>query len=361
VRVVNILFNFKKSINQKKILGVERCFIDYSKGLKDLGNEIIAITKPNMIFSDEIRENKVKCHEVKAVSIIDIFSIIHLAFIFRSFKPDVLICHSGRAMTLSRYALKIIFKKIPIVAIDHGINPEKFVKADFVLPVNSYFAEQYIKNGKPRDRVMPIPNMIKVPENFKKLKKAKFRKKIRLGALGRLYPEKNFDKVILAIDLLRKKNIECDFVIGGVGPEQKKLENLATSLNLDNNFRILGWVEDKKKFFSDIDIFILPSFAETFGIVLLEAMLYSTPIITSNTWGPSEIIQNNKNGIKISKDNSARVPQLISNAILKLNNDQKFASNLAENAYLDFWNKYSSKKVLEKLNNILLKAINNCY
>ena len=67
--------------------------------------------------------------------------------IFLRFNPDIIICHSGRALTFARIARILIFKKIPIAVIDHGINPIKFLKADYVLTVNSFFSIELIKAG----------------------------------------------------------------------------------------------------------------------------------------------------------------------------------------------------------------------
>lgn len=357
MKIVNILFNYSKKRAISKILGVERCFIDYGKGLMDSGNEVISISKPNMIFADAVRDSGVKYYEIPAIGTVDIYSVIKLAMIFRDFKPDVIICHSGRAMVLSNLALRLIFKKIPIVGIDHGINPKKFFKADFALVVNKFFANEMVKFGKDSDRVLTIPNMMQLPVNFKTITKDKFPKKIRIGSLGRLFPEKNFDKVIKAMAILRDNGIESSYVIGGVGKEYDNLQSLAKNLNLENNFKILGWVDDKKEFFENIDIFILPSWGETFGIVLLEAMMYSTPIIASNSWGPDDIITNEFNGIKISKDDEEQVPQLIADAVEKLINNQQLAKEIARNAYDDFLENYTSQKVLQKLEDILKIAV----
>ena len=121
----------------------------------------------------------------------------------------------------------------------------------------------------------------------------------------------------------------------------------------------MGWVDDKRKFFESIDIFILPSQQETFGIVLLEGMLYSTPIITSNSWGPDEIIDEGINGLKVSKDDEEKMPELLANAIEKLNNNQDFAKELAANAYQKFMDNYSSEMVAKKLNKILADVVRN--
>lgn len=354
MKIINILFNYKKSANVNKILGVERCFIDYTKYLIANGNELMSITKPGMIYGKEIKKTESLFHEVSAVNQADIFSAIKMAVLFFRFKADIVICHSGRALFFARVARFLSFqRKSQIVAIDHGINPRKFLKADYVLTVNSFFSKELVKAGKDPKTTFVIPNMFEVPQDFKPLEKQPFRKVVRFGSLGRLYPEKNFDKILQAMAILRDRGIESEFVIGGVGPQEKPLNDLAKKLNIEKNFKILGWVDDKRAFFDRIDIFILPSWGETFGIVLLEAMLYSTPIVTSNSWGPDEVIDNEIDGIKVSKDDAKAMPKLLADAIEKLSNDQEFAKKIAATAYQKFFDQYSAEMVGKKLNKIL--------
>ncbi|MFM7620210.1 MAG: glycosyltransferase family 4 protein [Alphaproteobacteria bacterium] len=348
MKVVNILLNYKKSTHNNQVLGVERCFLDYSKNLVLKGVEVVSVMKSKIFLVEEAKKTNSKVYELPAFNQGDIYSIIKLAWLFFSFSPNLVICHSGRALLFSRIARILVFKKIPIVVVDHGINPLKFINADYVMTVNSHFSKELVKAGKPLDRALVIPNMIEIPENFQPLIKENFPKKIRLGSLGRLSFEKNFDKVIRAMAILKSQNIDCEYVIGGVGIEKDNLEKLAVDLKLENNFKILGWVENKREFFSNIDIFILPSLGETFGIVLLEAMLYSTPIISANSWGPDEIITDRFNGLKINKDDSQFV-NLIAQAIIELRDDQDLARTIANNAYRDLLQKYTSQVVSKKL------------
>jgi glycosyltransferase involved in cell wall biosynthesis len=209
----------------------------------------------------------------------------------------------------------------------------------------------------PENRCMVIPNMIEIPKNFQPLIKLPITKKIRLGSLGRLSFEKNFDKVIKSIPILLNHGYEVEYVIGGVGIESENLYLTAKNLGIEKNFKILGWVEDKRKFFSEIDIFILPSFGETFGIVLLEAMLYNTPIISSNSWGPDEIISHQVNGLKISKDDSDIMPELIAKQVISLQQNPELVATIIKNAYEDLIKKYTSDVVSEKLIEICNKII----
>jgi glycosyltransferase involved in cell wall biosynthesis len=353
MKIVNILFNHKKSKNENKVLGVERCYVDYTKYLIDLDHQLLSITKNNMAFREEILSTKSDFLEVSATNSFDLISIIRIAKSFLKFKPNIIICHSGRAMKIANFARKIIFKRIPILSIDHGINPKKFLKSDFVITVNSFFSKELIKAGKDPKTTFVMPNMMEVKKDFKPAEKDKFRNPVVIGSLGRIYPEKNFDKMLMAIKILKERDINCRYVIGGVGPEEKKLNQLAEEIGVKDNFKILGWTTDKREFFSSIDIFVLPSFGETFGIVLLEAMLYKTPIITSNSWGPDEIIDHEINGLKVSKDKDDEVAKLLADAIERYVKDQDFAAKMAINAEKKFYENYSADKVSKKLESII--------
>ncbi len=356
MKIANILFNFKKSAHDNKVCGVERCFVDYSDYLTRLGNKVISVTQKNIIYTEEIRQKGLQLVEMPAFGQADIFSMFKLSWLFFKFKPNVIICHSGRALFFARIARFFSFCfKTPIVAINHGMNFKKFLKADYVLAVNLFFTKKLIEAGMDPRRAFAIPNMIEVPTDFGATKKSSFRQPIKIGSLGRIYQEKNFDKILQAMAILRDQDIECEYVIGGVGIMEPALKALAKKLNLEKNFRILGWVDDKKNFFESIDIFILPSIAETFGIVLLEAMLYNTPIITSDSWGPDEIIDNEVDGLKVSKDDDKEMPKLLAAAIARLINDQEFAKKLAINAHKKFFENYSAEMVSQRLNDLLHK------
>jgi len=357
MKVVNILLNYHKASHNNKVLGVERCFVDYSKYLTIKGVKVVSVIKSKIFLLEEIKKTNSQVVELPAVNQGDIYSILKLAWVLFKYNPDLIICHSGRALIYARLARFLIFKKIPTLVIDHGIKPAKFLKADYILTVNSFFSKELIKAGRPADRSLSIPNMIEVPQDFKELIKPPFAKIIRLGALGRLAEEKNFDKVIRAIKILKDQNIEAEFSIGGVGVEKSKLENLAKELGVENNFKILGWIDDKRNFFSNIDIFVLPSKFETFGIAILDAMLYSTPIITSNSWGPDEIIEDGVTGLKISKDDDSQIANLIAEAIKKLINNQELVKTMTHNAKREFFSKYTAEIVSDKLYKICEKII----
>ena len=354
MKIANILFNQKKSSKINRIFGVERSFIDYAQCFISRGDEVLSITNPDSAYAEELKKIGSQLSEIAGVNRLNVFSSLKLATIILKFRPDVIICHSGRALFCARLARRLFpLRRIPTIAVDHGANPKKFLKADYVFTVGSHFSKELVKLGKKAETAFVIPNMLDVPKNFEPLVKKTFSKPIKLGSLGGVVLVKNFDKVLRAMVILRDRGIESNYVIGGVGNMEQQLLSMAKEFGLENNFKILGWIDDKKSFFDSIDIFILPSLFETFGIVLLEAMLYSTPIITGNSWGPNEIIDQNINGLKVSRDDKNLMPKLIADAVEKLIKDEEFAKNLAANAHQKFFENYSAEMVGKRLGEIV--------
>lgn len=73
--------------------------------------------------------------------------------------------------------------------------------------------------------------------------------------------------------------------------------------------------ENLKKLYASADIFVLPSFKETFGIVFLEAMHYGLPIITTNVSAMPELIEENQNGLLVPPADSEALAKAISKLI----------------------------------------------
>ncbi|MEO1376412.1 MAG: glycosyltransferase family 4 protein [Cyanobacteria bacterium J06635_10] len=73
--------------------------------------------------------------------------------------------------------------------------------------------------------------------------------------------------------------------------------------------------ENIKQLYASADIFVLPSFKETFGIVFLEAMHYGLPIVTTNVSAMPELIEEGKNGLLVPTANSPALAKAISKLI----------------------------------------------
>lgn len=105
---------------------------------------------------------------------------------------------------------------------------------------------------------------------------------------------------MLAINILKEKvqNFKYTILTFG-GDEKEKLEKMILDLNLNKYVNLFISNQNHNQLLKDFDIYFMPSIKEGLPYVLLEAGINSLPIVSSNTGGISEIIENYKNGILV--------------------------------------------------------------
>jgi glycosyltransferase involved in cell wall biosynthesis len=119
-------------------------------------------------------------------------------------------------------------------------------------------------------------------------------RKLKMLSVCNLLPIKNLASVILAIDKLSAQDKEeIDYTIYGVGSEEQALRKMVSNLKLDHLVHFKGTVENKElpDVMSKYDIYIQPSFKETFGLSYFEAMACGLPVILTKNTGAYEIIK----------------------------------------------------------------------
>ena len=145
-------------------------------------------------------------------------------------------------------------------------------------------------------KVFQVPNAIDI-SSLSSDEDRRFQKQIIFA--GRLSNEKGIDSLI---EIAKNLPVEINLIILGSGPEEKKIEDLAT---LQKNIHFLGY-QTKDQTISLIrgsDILIQPSLNEGISSTILEAMACKTIIIASNVGGNKELIENNINGYLVESNN----------------------------------------------------------
>jgi glycosyltransferase involved in cell wall biosynthesis len=144
---------------------------------------------------------------------------------------------------------------------------------------------------------------------------------VLIGNVGRLVLIKGQKYLIEMAVILKKKGINFKVLIAGEGPLEASLKHMACKAGVENQLVFLGFVNNIKAFMDNIDIFVLTSFAEGFGYVLVEAMACRKPVVAFNASSMPEIIANNKTGFLIDNMDidafAQKVEYLISNPILR--------------------------------------------
>lgn len=147
-----------------------------------------------------------------------------------------------------------------------------------------------------------------------------------VGMAGRINRWKGHKEFLEMAKIVQSKMNTTKFLIAGEtiqGEENLKteLEQLIQENSMTDNVKLLGQVDDMHSFYEKIDIFILPSIQpEPFGLVVIEAMEMSVPVIATNHGGPTEIIEDGVDGFLVSNIDEmvTRVIQLIEDSNLRL-------------------------------------------
>ena len=246
---------------------------------------------------------------------------------------------------------------IPVILVAHNDKIKLIDKADYIFSITQYQKDIFVKNGFNENKIFVIPNVIDKIIDFQEFKD--FSNPPIFGTMCRFDPMKGLTILIKACKILKEKNIDFKLKIAGSPQKQylseyNKILNLIKKYNLENNIELTGWVDNIQNFYKSIDIFILPSVYEPFGIVLLEAMMYSKPIISSLAEGPSEIFKNTKNDFVFSVGDYEKLAELM----IKIINDKELAKKIVEDNYKMVNEKYSLiaisrslKEVFNKINN----------
>lgn len=118
-------------------------------------------------------------------------------------------------------------------------------------------------------------------------------------SIGRLDCNKNH-KLLIEAFAQSFKDKPISLRIGGVGKEESRLRALAESLLVENQVNFLGFLDREQvaRELSSAHCFVLPSFNETFGVVVIEALSKGLPVIATPCGGPLDIV-NELNGIII--------------------------------------------------------------
>lgn len=118
-----------------------------------------------------------------------------------------------------------------------------------------------------------------------------------IGFLGRAVEGKGIDTLIKAVAMLGKSGHRLELRFGGDGEDHVRA--LAASHGVEAQVVFTGWHADPGAFIDDIDLLVLPSVKESFGLVLIEAMARGRPVLATRCNGPSSIIVDGENGFLV--------------------------------------------------------------
>jgi glycosyltransferase involved in cell wall biosynthesis len=286
----------------------------YAESLSDNQCKVYLLsTTSNKIIDNNLPSNNnfTKLYLVNSNYSITSF-FLHYKYIFKLFNQinfDLIHLHGVWSPILVITAILGLIRGIPLIISPHGcLEPwalqYKFFKKFFSLKIYQNFILKKAKliistsnNEFINLRRFGLNNPIAVIPNGVDLlnSEASFNKSFQCKTflfLSRLHPVKGLFDLVEAWALVRQDGWKILIAGGDQNNFRLKVENLIRQKNLECDFEFLGFVEEesKKLCFQRADIFILPTYSENFGIVIAEALSNGLPVITTKAAPWSDLI-----------------------------------------------------------------------
>ena len=185
-----------------------------------------------------------------------------------------------------------------------------------------------------------------------KIKRLNFRKKYKIkksdiifGFAGRYTYEKNINSILHAFSKIVKNHHNVYFYMVGknVNNKNKELMNYLNKLKLKNKVFLLNEQKNLLEFYNGIDLLLLASHSESFPNVIAEAMLCSTPVMSSNVGSSKKII--NKYGFIMNNNDYFTIFKNLNKFIQFFKKKKKEWRSIKKNSQLRIKRNFSIEKM----------------
>lgn len=221
-------------------------------------------------------------------------------------------------------------------------------RTDYIITLTKRDEESYRNNLKRQERIKTIYNPVECVSTEKECEREKW-----IITAGNLIHRKGIDFLAQIAPGVLKKHEDWKWLVLGDGELRGLLEEVQAREDLKERLILPGRVQNVSEYMKKAQIFVLTSRAEGLPMVLLEAKTWRLPSVSFDIMtGPSEIIENERNGFLVApydcEEMADRIGQLIENEPLR----KKFRENTAYGM-----EKFQMESILRQWNEIIGQVI----
>ena len=311
-----------------------------------LENENVAYLKRNKMFPIIPAYKLAKYIDKNNIDVIHFhwtkdINVVVLAKVLSKKKPKII---QTRNMTMTRFKddfyHKWLYKNINTMhAVTYQVKEqiEKFIPSDICPKVEMIYMGTEAKKIN-SDRIISLMEQYRLtPEQFV------------VGIVGRIEEGKGQYLVIEAIEKLRELNIKA-LIVGHTMDENylNSLKQKIEDLNIQDKVIFTGFTKEVDEHMQLFDVNILATPKETFGLVVIEAMINKVCMIATNNGGPLEIIDDGIDGLLFNRTSTD-----LAKKIKTLYDDLEYKKSLSLSGYNKVQKSFINHIQIEKLYNII--------
>lgn len=242
-------------------------------------------------------------------------SVLSLCSYVRTHRVDLLHSHHRFTTIVGRAVSSIM--KVPLVVTVHEFKQDRRWLASTwtgtvtITPSTALRDHLQAFYGVPRYRLCVVPNAVDATPYIDPMRQIALRKELAydpsvpwIGFIGRLAPEKGCKFLVEAMPGILQRHAGARFVIAGSGPDAVNLRRQVHGLGLEANCIFVGERSEIAELLELMDVIVIPSLAESFSLVALEAMRAERPVVASSVGGIPEVVRDGETGILVPPQSS---------------------------------------------------------
>ncbi len=282
-------------------------------------NIYLVCIKDSTLYNKNKKISPLTLPQNKLLFISYFFKILYYIY---KYKIDILHCHGVTSVIFGTLCAKISRRNVITTVhgrADYDRNQSfsgevknKLEKAflklnDKCVSVSKYMNDYLIDEGVKKSNAVLIYNDIGVKNHNIDSKKIDFdfisNDIFTIACIGRLERVKGQKYLVMAMKKLVEDNLKINCIIAGEGSDRQTLEEEIKENNLDEYIKLIGYIDDTEDLISKVNLVVVPSVMESFGIVILEGMKEKKCVIASNVGGIPELINDEQTGYLVEPCN----------------------------------------------------------
>lgn len=348
--------------------GTERHILSLAEQLPAFDVDVRIASPACSVIAEQAARIGISHVAIEKSGILDPRAIWTLWRLLRSGEVDIVHAHNGRT-ALNAVTAQAFARQGYCVTTQHFIEPahtnlgglagqpSRWVhrwmnhRVSCIICVSDAVREALLKREHlPKSRATTIPNGISDRTQSGTSDREQLRRELGLKAdapliacVSRLEQEKNVTCLISAMAAVAGQFSDAVCLIVGDGSQMGLLTDQCNASGLTDNIRLLGFRNDAMAIMDIADLIVLPSRAEPFGLVLLEAMSLEKPVVAINAGGPREIVVDQETGFLVPPSD----PAMLAKAISRLLTDNQLRTEMGRRGYQRFASHYTSRRMAE--------------
>jgi glycosyltransferase involved in cell wall biosynthesis len=343
------------------------------------GHRVSLVAKTNTALARRLAGSELEYELIDIKSRTDFSAARSLSRILRSRQPELIHLHLSRDLILARLACALARIKPALILHQHvAVSGSKgdpfhrylYAKLSAVVAISEYVRESMEKRWPVRGKRLEViyyglkTEIFTGPEEEKnKHGKNSLRaelgvdgeEQILVGLVGRLEPRKGQEIFLRAAARVQSPGPNLRFALVGAaeGGYDREMKALADELGIAGRVVFTGHRPDVPELLRALDVLVVPSLEEAFGLVAAEGMLSSLPVVAARAGALPEFIDDGSTGLLVPPSD----PQALADSLLRLADDPDLRGRLGSQARAWATENLSMERCLDRLDNLYQECV----